>query len=119
MDKIMEIALLAVLIILVVALFVISFLRRRKFDSSLNAMREELKNGDKVMTDCGIVGEIVDSFVEDETKYFVLKTGKDDKIGYLTVHGAAVYHAFGKEQASNEEKKVVVIKPKTEQTENK
>lgn len=119
MDKFMEIALLVVLIVLVVALFVISFLRRRKFDNSLTAMREELKNGDKVMTDCGIVGEIVDSFVEEETKYFVIKTGKDDKIGYLTVHGAAVYHAFGKEVAATEDKKVVVIKPKTEDTENK
>jgi len=111
MDKYVEVVLLSILIILVVALFAISFLRRRKFTASLKAMREEIKVGDKVMTDCGMVGEVANSYVEEETKYFVLKTGKDDQIGYITVHGASICYVFGKEDAQSSDKKVYVIKP--------
>lgn len=105
----MEIVLLVVLILLVVALFVISYMKRKKFNAELGQMRHDLKKGDKVMTDTGVVGEVVESYEEDEYTYFVLKTGKGDHVGYFTVHANAIYYVFGKEA---EEKKVVkVVKP--------
>ena len=105
----MEIVLLVVLIVLVVALFVISYMKRKKFNAELGQMRQELKVGDKVMTDTGVVGEVADSYTEDEYKYFVLKSGKGNNVGYFTVHANAIYYVFGKEA---EEKKVVkVVKP--------
>ena len=76
-------------------------------------MREELKAGDKVMTDTGVVGEVVDSYVEDEYKYFVLKSGKGDKVGYFTVHANAIYYVYGKEEPVKE-KVVVKVAPKVE-----
>ncbi len=104
-----------VLLVLVVALFVMSYLKRRKFNGELSAMREELKTGDKVMTDTGVVGEVVESYVEDEYKYFVLKSGKGNNVGYLTVHANAIYYVFGKEDKKADNKVVVKVAPKTEE----
>lgn len=107
----MEIILLVVLLVLVVALFVLSYFKKKKFNTELGSMREELKPGDKVMTDTGVVGEVVESFQEDEYKYFVLKTGRGEHTGYFTVHANAIYYVFGKEDQQNQTKKVVVVKP--------
>lgn len=110
----MEIVLLVVLLVLVVALFILSYVKKKKFNSELGAMREELKPGDKVMTDTGVVGEVVESFTEDEYKYFVLKTGRGEHTGYFTVHANAIYYIFGKDEPVA--KKVVVVKkPDAEQ----
>lgn len=106
----MEIVLCIVLIVLLVALFVISGMKKKKFNAEMGQMRDELKKGDKVMTDSGIVGEVVDSYTEEEYKYFVLKSGKGDNTGFFTVHANAIYYVFGKEQAT--EKKTIVVAPK-------
>ena len=102
----LEIILVIVLIVLLVALFVISGMKKKKFNQEMGQMREELKKGDKVMTDSGIVGEVVESFTEDEYKYFVLKSGKGENTGFFTVHANAIYYVFGKEQQS--ERKIIV-----------
>ena len=109
-----EIILVAVLLVLLVALFVMSYMKKKKFNTEMGQMREELKKGDKVMTDSGIVGEVVDSYTEEEYKYFVLKSGKGENSGFFTVHANAIYYVFGKEDAKKEEKKVVVVAPKKE-----
>ncbi len=112
----MELILCGVLIVLLVALFVISGMKKKKFNAEMGQMREELKVGDKVMTDSGVVGEVVDSFVEEEYKYFVLKSGKGENTGFFTVHANAIYYVFGKEQKT-EQKKVVVV-PKKQDGDN-
>lgn len=122
----MEIVLLIILIVLVVALFVVSYMKKKKYNAELGQMREELKIGDKVMTDTGVVGEVVDSYIEDEYKYFVLKSGKGSNVGYFTVHANAIYYVFGKEEKQTQEKKVSIKvntpetaeKPATEQKAN-
>lgn len=108
-----EIILIVVLLVLLVALFAISFIKKKKFNTEMMQLREELKNGDKVMTDSGIVGEVVDSYMEEEYKYVVLKSGKDENIGFFTVHANAIYYVFGKE-SKKEDKKVVVVARKNE-----
>lgn len=94
MDKI----LLIVVVVLLVALMVISYVRKKKYNSELTDMRKDLKVGDKVMTDTGVIGELVESFEEDGYKYFVLKSGRDSHVGYFTVHANAIYYVFGKEK---------------------
>lgn len=106
----MEIIILVVLLVLVVALFLLSYFKKKKFNTELGSMRQDLKPGDKVMTDTGVVGEVVEGYTEDEYKYFVLKTGRGEHTGYFTVHANAIYYVFDKEQKP-EEKKVVVVKP--------
>ena len=93
-----EIILLVVLVVLLVAMFVMSYIRRKKYNQGLSSMREELKKGDKVMTDSGIVGEVVDSYTEEEYKYFVLKSGKGNNVGYFSVHANAIYYVYGKDE---------------------
>ena len=105
----LEIILVIVLVVLLVALFAISYLKRKKFNTEMGQMREDIKAGDKVMTDSGIVGEVVDSYTEEEYKYFVLKSGKGENTGFFTVHANAVYYVFGKEDARTEKKTTVVI----------
>ncbi len=115
---VLEIILVVVLLVLLVALFVISGMKKKKFNAEMGQMREDLKAGDKVMTDSGIVGEVVESYVEDEYKYFVLKSGKGQNTGFFTVHANAIYYVFGKEE-KQAEKKVVVVAPKKTETEEK
>ena len=112
-------ALLIVLIVLVVALFITSYVRRKKYNSELGQMREELKIGDKVMTDTGVVGEVVDSYIEDEYKYFVLKSGRGNNVGYFAVHANAIYYVFGKEEPKKQNMaNVKKEKKKEEETQN-
>ena len=113
-----EIILVIVLLVLLVALFVISSMKKKKFNQEMGQLRDELKKGDKVMTDSGIVGEVVESYMEEEYKYVVLKSGKDENIGYFTVHANAIYYVFGKD-AQRAEKKVVVVAPKKEEQQDK
>lgn len=107
-----EIILIIVLIVLVVALFVVSYMKKKKYNTELGQMRNELKTGDKVMTDTGVVGEVVDSFMEDEYKYFVLKTGRGNNVGYFTVHANAIYYVYGKEDSTQQKSTTVKIAPK-------
>lgn len=102
---------LIIVIVLIVAMFALSYFRRKKYNNELSEMRNDLKIGDRVMTDTGVVGELVDSYEEDGFKYFVLKSGKGNNMGYFAVHANAIYYVFGKEN-QNEKKK----SDKTEQT---
>ncbi len=103
MDK-GNLILMIVVIVLIVAMFTISFIRKKRFNNDLTAMRSDLKIGDKVMTDTGVVGELVDTYEEEGYKYFVLKSGKGNNVGYFTVHANAIYYVFGKEQKANDGK---------------
>ncbi len=115
-----EIILLIVLVVLLVAMFVMSYMRKKKYNEGLSSMRNELKKGDRVMTDSGIVGEVVDSYTEEEYKYFVLKSGKGNNVGYFSVHANAIYYVFGKDEnkANTQSKVVVEEKPEEKKVEN-
>lgn len=112
-----EIIIVVILLVLVIALFVVSYMKKKKFNTELGQMRNDLKIGDKVMTDTGVVGEVVDSYVEEEYKYFVLKTGRGQNIGYFTVHANAIYYVYNKDNNLQEKKTVVKVAPKEEKTE--
>ena len=92
-----------VLIVVLVGLFILSSFRRKKFNQEMNQMRTDLKIGDKVMTDSGLVGEISETYEEDGSKFFVLKSGGVINYGYFTVHANAVYYAFNKEGVKDSE----------------
>ena len=91
-----SILMVAILLFLVV-LMVLGYMKRRKFNTQLQNLRDGIKKGDKVMTDTGVVGEIVEISTEGEHKYFVIKSGTDKKFGYVKVHANAVYYVFDKE----------------------
>lgn len=91
-----SILMLAILLFLVV-LMILGYMKRRKFTTQLQDLRDNVKVGDKVMTDTGVVGEIVDVSTEGEHKYFTIKSGTDKKFGYVKVHANAVYYVFDKD----------------------
>ena len=93
-----ETILLVVLIVVLIGLMVASYMKKKKYNNSLADMRDQLAIGDKVMTDSGIVGEVVDSYEEDGFKYFVLKSGKGQNTGFYAVHANAIYYVFGKDE---------------------
>ena len=88
-----SILMIAILVFLAV-LMVLGYMKRRKFNTQLQDLRDNIKNGDKVMTDTGVVGEIEEISTEGEHKYFVIKTGTNDKFGYVKVHANAIYYVF-------------------------
>ena len=87
----------AVVLLFLVVLMVLGYLKRKKFNANLLQMREDLKVGDKVMTDTGVVGEIIDKRQEGEFNFVTLKTGSDKFLGYMEVHVNAIYYVFGKD----------------------
>jgi len=87
---------LAILAFLVV-LMVLGYMKRRKFNTQLQDLRDNVKVGDKVMTDTGVVGEVVDIATEGEHKYITIKSGTEDKFGFVKVHANAVYYVFDKD----------------------
>ena len=94
--NVQSILMLAILAFLVV-LMILGYAKRRKFNTQLQDLRDNVKVGSKVMTDTGVVGEVAAITTEGEHKYFTLKTGTKDKFGYLQVHANAVYYVFDKE----------------------
>lgn len=94
--NVQSILMLAILVFLVV-LMVLGYMKRRKYSNQLQDLRENIKVGDKVMTDTGVVGEIVDVSTEGEHKYFTIKSGTDAQFGFVKVHANAVYYVFDKD----------------------
>ena len=89
-----DIIMMIVIVVLVGALFLLAFLRGKKRNAELKNVRDNLKQGDKVMTDTGVVGVVEELFDEGEYKYVVLKTGRGEHVGYFTVHANAIYYVF-------------------------
>lgn len=83
-----------VVIAFLAVLMVLGTLRRKKFNEQLLELRDNLKVGDRVMTDTGVVGELVSKRTVGEFTFLTLKTGDGNNVGYLEVHINAVYYAF-------------------------
>ena len=93
-----ESILMVAILLFLVGLMALGYMKRRKFNAQLQDLRDNIKNGDKVMTDTGVVGEIVESSTEGEHKYFVIKSGTDKNFGFLKVHSNAIYYVFDKNE---------------------
>ena len=86
-----------VIVFFLAVLMGLGYIRRKKFNDKLMLMRSQLKVGDKVMTDTGVVGEVVDKRTDGEFRFVTIKTGTEDHFGYMEVHENAVYYTFGKD----------------------
>ncbi len=95
--KVEALLMIAILLFLVV-LMVMGYMKRRKFNTQLTELRDSIKVGDKVMTDTGVVGEVVESSTEGEHKYIVIKSGTEKNFGFIKVHANAIYYVFDKNE---------------------
>ena len=95
----MDVSTIIMLVVLVflLVLMALGYLRRKKFNDKLMLMRSQLKIGDKVMTDTGVVGEVVDKRADGEFNFVTIKTGTEDHVGYMEIHENAVYYTFNKD----------------------
>ena len=79
-----------VIIVLLVAFFVWSFISQRKKQKAFNETVNSIKPGNKVKTIGGIVGEVVE--VNDAEGTFVLKTGDSEgNFSYMKFDKQAIY----------------------------
>ena len=118
-----SIVMIAILAFLVVRM-VLGYMKRRKFNTQLSDLRDNIKVGDRVMTDTGVVGEIIDIETEGEHKYFTIKSGTDTQFGFIKVHANAVYYIFDKDKplyatTENNEEDFEDLDAEVEETEDK
>ena len=91
--NISSLILVGVLIVLMVVYLVFGTMNRRKQQEQAMKMLNELKVGDKVVTNAGIYGEIVSQRETDMGRVVVLKTGNDEdgnKASYITVNASVI-----------------------------
>ena len=99
--------LILVLLALIIVMYVVSFNRRKKYNSQVKEMMDALKPGDKVKTYSGFYGTIVSIKETTDGKVVLLEMGEGNKLGYLTVDANAIYGVDNKqdivyEQSENE-----------------
>lgn len=78
-----------IIIVLLVAFFVWSYISQKKKQKQFNETISAVKPGNKVKTIGGVVGEVVEVNDADET--FVLKTGTEGNYSYMRFDKQAIY----------------------------
>ncbi len=92
-----------VIIVLLIAFFVWSFLSQKKRQKAFNDTVNAIRPGNKVKTIGGIIGEVVE--VNEEEGTFVIKTGLDDSnCSYMKFDRQAIYQTDAKPEAAAEVK---------------
>ncbi len=89
--------LILVLLALIIVMYVVSFNRRKKYNSQVKEMMDALKPGDKVKTYSGFYGTIVSIKETTDGKVVLLEMGEGNKLGYLTVDANAIYGVDNKQ----------------------
>ena len=92
-----------VIVVLLAAFLVWSFISQRKKQKQFNETINAIKPGSKVKTIGGIVGEVVE--INDEEGTFVLRTGDSEgNFSYMKFDKQAVYQTDAKPEPVTEEK---------------
>ena len=82
---------LIVLIVLMIVYLIFGTINRKKQQEEAMKMLNNLKTGDKIVTNAGIYGEIVSQKETSMGKIVVIKTGEDSgKVSYLTINASVI-----------------------------
>ena len=94
-----QIIMLGFLAVIAIAYIVISMKNRKKQQEQIMKMYNELKVGDKVVTNAGIYGEIVGIRETNMGKVVTIKTGEEDgkKFGFISVNASVIIGIDSKE----------------------
>ncbi len=112
-----------VIVVVLVAFFVWSFISQRKKQKAFNETINSIKPGSKVKTIGGIVGEVVE--VDEAESTFVLKTGDGEgNVSYMKFDKQAIYQTDAKPEekpaeAAASEKAEKEISEENNETEEK
>ena len=87
-----SIILMVVLVVLLVAYIFFGMRSRKKNQEKAMQMLNELKTGDKIVTNAGIYGEVVSIRETNMGKVVTIKTGDDEtkKISYMTINASVI-----------------------------
>ncbi|MDR0850372.1 MAG: preprotein translocase subunit YajC [Christensenellaceae bacterium] len=76
--------------VLLVGMIVFQFVSRKKYSKQEAQMREQLKVGDKIVTNAGVYGEIIEFSDTNFGKVALIKTGEGDKVSYLSINASVI-----------------------------
>ena len=76
--------------VVLIGYIVFGFTNRKKQQEQAMKMMSELKQGDKVVTNAGIYGEIVSMKETNMGRVVVIKTGEDKNVSYLTINASVI-----------------------------
>lgn len=76
--------------VLLVAMIIFQFVSRKKYSKQESQMREQLKVGDKIVTNAGVYGEIVEFSETNFGKVALIKTGEGDKVSYVSINASVI-----------------------------
>jgi len=99
-----------VLLGLIIVLYVVSFVRRKKYSEQTQNMLEKLKPGVKVKTYSGFYGKIVSVKETTDGKVVLLEMGEGNKVSYTTVDANAVYGVDMKEDVVYDKDGGIIVK---------
>ncbi len=86
------------LLVLLVAMLVVSMVTRKKQGDKQAEMLNELKAGDKVVTNAGIYGEIVSITETNFGKIALIKSGEGKNVSYINVNMSVILGKDTKEE---------------------
>lgn len=104
-----------VIIGLILVLLVVRMFADRKRQGKAENMLNELKVGDKVVTNAGIYGEIVSIRQTNFGKVALIKSGEDKNVSYLEVN-LSVILGIDEKQDVVLDSEGKIVEPKTEET---
>lgn len=96
---------LILIIILLVAcggMFILSYLKNKKYQSQQQEMQNNIEVGSKVLTKTFIYGTIEKITETTDGKVVLLKTGEGDKVSYFEMNMDAIYALDNKEEVVEE-----------------
>ena len=102
--------LILVLLVLIIAMWIISIFRRKKYTEQTMQMQNELKPGTKVKTYSGFYGTIVSIKETTDGKVALLEMGEGSKVGYITVDMNAIYGVDQKEEVVYDKDGNIIVK---------
>ncbi len=107
---------LGVMLVLLVGMYIMSSIKRKKYNQETAAMLDSLKPGDKIKTYSGIYGEIVAIRETTDGKVVTLKLGDEDHVSYMSVDSGVIY-CIDKKQDVVYDAEGNIIEPKDEEEE--
>lgn len=107
---------LVVLLAILIVMYVISTIKRKKYNQEAVAMIDALKPGDKIKTYSGIYGTVIAIRETTDGKVVTLETGDDEHKSYTTVDASVIY-CLDKKTDIVYDTNGEIIEPATDETE--
>lgn len=109
---------LVILLVALVAMYIVSSIKRKKYNQETIAMLDALKPGDKVKTYSGIYGTVVSIRETTDGKVITLETGDDKNKSFVTIDSSVIY-CLDKKQDVVYDANGDIIEPKDDEDESK